>query len=727
MTDRRISLTLVLHNHQPVGNFGFVFEDNYRAAYRPLLAALQRHPGVRLGLHYTGPLLDWFKVHKPEALEQLRGLIDRGQVEILGGGYYEPVLASLRETDRVGQLTRMADEVEALFGSRPRGAWLAERVWEPDVPTSLAKAGYTYTIVDDAHFRAAAIPAERHWGSYSTDDQGYRVIVYGSEQGLRYRIPFRPVEEVIEYLHEHATEDGRLVGMMGDDGEKFGTWPGTWELCYGKGDWVERFFSALEENSAWLTLLQPAEALVQHPPIGRVYLPTGSYAEMGEWSLPVEARREFAQLLHDAVEQGKPEARWMRGGFWRSFQINYREINDLHKQMLRVSRKVDALRREGAGQVSDVRLVRIADHLYQGQSNDCYWHGLFGGIYLSHMRLATLEHLIAAEDAADRAGGVSGVTVEPQDLDIDGYDELLVSTPGQIVAIKPSEGGGIGSWDARAARHALASVMRRRPEAYHDTLVAADTGEVEEQEAGEGAVSIHDLIKVNEPGISKRLWYDRYERRSSLVHLLPLGTTPDQFEQAAFEELGDFVNGPFEVLEVDGERVVLERRGALRQADGTSVPLRMRKSFSFGAERRVPTLDLSVEVTNAGHRSIEALLGIEWALNMLGGGGNPAAWYAVGGDRGAFDARRVADQADHVSMGNTYVAIELESRPQPATSAWWSSIETISVSESGFEGNHQGGCLLWVWPLRLEPGATTTFRLANLVRCHVDRAEEEGL
>ncbi len=344
MTDRRISLTLVLHNHQPVGNFGFVFEDNYRAAYEPMLAALERHPGVRLGLHYTGPLLDWFKAHRPEALERLRALVERGQVEVLGGGYYEPVLASLPETDRVGQLTRMADEVETLVGRRPVGAWLAERVWEPDVPTSLARAGYAYTIVDDAHFRAAAIPAERHWGSYSTDDQGHRVIVFGSEQGLRYRIPFRPVEEVIDYLREHATEDGELVGMMGDDGEKFGTWPGTWELCHGTGEWVERFFTALETHAAWLTLLQPAEALRRHPPIGRVYLPTGSYAEMGEWSLPVEARREFSHLLHEAVAHERPEARWMRGGFWRSFQVNYREINDLHKQMLRVSRKVDALR-----------------------------------------------------------------------------------------------------------------------------------------------------------------------------------------------------------------------------------------------------------------------------------------------------------------------------------------------------------------------------------------------
>ncbi len=558
MDDRSISLTLVLHNHQPVGNFGWVFEDNWAKAYAPMLDALERHPGVRLGLHYTGPLLEWFKSSKKEAIERLGALVDREQVEILGGGYYEPVLASLRETDRIGQLIRMADEVEDLFGRRPNGAWLAERVWEPDVPRALAKAGYAFTIVDDAHFRAAAIPEERHWGHYSTDDQGHRVSVFGSEQGLRYRIPFRPVDETIEYLRLHATADGSPVGMMGDDGEKFGTWPGTGELCYGQERWVEHFFEALEANGEWLNVLRPSDALAQHPPIGRVYLPTGSYAEMGEWSLPVEARREFTTLLHDAIEQGRPEARWMRGGFWRSFQINYREINDLHKQMLRTSRKVDGL---GAGSVGDRQLAIIRDHLYQGQSNDCYWHGLFGGVYLSHMRLATLEHLIAAEDAADRAAGSGDVSISVADLDADGFDELLVNAPGQVVAIKPNEGGGIGSWDIRAVRHALASVMRRRPEAYHDTLRAADTDQSQQQEAGEGAVSIHDLVKVNDPGMSQRLWYDDYERRSGLVHLLPLGTTAEAFEQTDHRELGDFVTDAFEVMHSDDRRSRAGARG----------------------------------------------------------------------------------------------------------------------------------------------------------------------
>ncbi|MEO5883969.1 MAG: alpha-amylase, partial [Candidatus Limnocylindrales bacterium] len=296
----RISLALTLHNHQPVGNFGWVFAEVYEQAYEPMVAALEQHPTVRLSLHYTGPLLEWFVAERPEFVDRLRVLSGRGQVEILGGGQYEPVLASLPERDRIGQLRRMADELERLFGRRPHGAWLAERVWEPDLPTSLVAAGYRWTILDDAHFRAAAIPEEDLWGPYTTEDQGHLLRVFGTEQGLRYRIPFRDVEDVIGYLRDHATEAGDRVGMMGDDGEKFGAWPTTWQHCWGEGRWVERFFEALEANSEWLTTTTPSDWLDRHAPIGRVYVPTGSYAEMGEWALPANESLVYADVLHRA-------------------------------------------------------------------------------------------------------------------------------------------------------------------------------------------------------------------------------------------------------------------------------------------------------------------------------------------------------------------------------------------------------------------------------------------
>jgi len=724
--DARISLALAIHNHQPVGNFGWVIERNHERAYQPLVEALERHPTVRLALHYTGPLLEWLRSERPQFLERVAALVARGQVEVMGGGYYEPVLASLPEGDRVGQLTCMARELGELFGSRPRGAWLAERVWEPDLPTSLVAAGYRWTILDDAHFRAAAVPEADLWGAYMTDDQGKRLAIFGTEQGLRYRIPFGTVEDVIAYLRGHATADGDRVGVMGDDGEKLGAWPHTWEHCWGEQGWVERFFAALEANAGWLTTVTPTDWLERCPPVGRIYVPTGSYAEMGEWALPAAEGLAYREQLHADLAAGRPEPRWMRGGFWRNFQVKYREVNDLHKQMLRTSAKVAAM---PPGAAHD----RALDHLYQGQSNDCYWHGLFGGIYLSHMRLATGAHLIAAEDAADAAGRDGGLPVDGgilYDLDLDGVDELLLTSPGQVLGIKPTEGAGIGTWDVRAVRHALTSVLRRRPEAYHAQLIAFEAARGDPTAtATDGAettapASIHDRVSVREPGLVARLVYDAYERRSGLVHVLPIGTTSEAFMAGSVAESGDFRAGPYAVERLGPTEAVLVRHGQVGDGDDVQ-PLEVRKTIRTTGGRRDPRLELEVAACNPGPAALEAVLAVEWSLTLLGGGGNPAASYRIAGQEWPFDSTGTAAGIAEIEAGNRDVGLELHTRLAPDATVWWSSIETISLSEEGFERLHQGSSLTFVWPLHLRPGETATYTVATRLTTTRDADAEE--
>jgi 4-alpha-glucanotransferase len=719
----RISLALALHNHQPVGNFGWVFEEVFELAYQPMIEALERHEGVRLSLHYTGPLLAWLTSERPDTMDRLRALVARDQVEILGGGHYEPVLASLPERDRIGQLRRMGDELERLFGHRPRGAWLAERVWEPDLPTSLVTAGYDWTILDDAHFRAAAIPEADLWGPYTTEDQGHLLRVFGTEQGLRYRIPFREVGEVIEYLREHATDEGDRVGMMGDDGEKFGAWPTTWEHCWGERRWVERFFEALEANADWLTTTTPSAWLAEYPPIGRVYVPTGSYAEMGQWALPPNESLVFTDVLHRAQAEHRPEARWLRGAFWRNFQVKYREINDLHKRMLRVSNAV-------AGMPDGPTKERALAHLYQGQSNDCYWHGLFGGIYISHMRLATHEHIIAAEDLAETATG-SLHHAETNDLDMDGVDEVLLSDDGQVVTIDLDGGAGIGAWDIRSVRHALAAVMRRRPEAYHETLLALETsvaagGGVSVGGEGDGGgdggsapASIHDTIRVKEPGLARRLVYDAYERRSGLVRALPLDATADDWSMARATELGDAVDGAFEVIDLGPGNLVTRREAVIAGANVGAT-----KTLTLGGYRRAPTLTLRLDLEHRDGPPLEARIGVEWALTMLGGGGNPSAWWDVGGVRSGHDGAGTAEDLTTIAQGNDYIGVSVTTTTSQAD-AWWAPIETVSNSEAGFERVYQGGALLLSWPVRLAAGERWTRTISHVVATTHDRATEE--
>ncbi|HYI23517.1 MAG TPA: alpha-amylase/4-alpha-glucanotransferase domain-containing protein [Candidatus Limnocylindrales bacterium] len=671
----RISLALVVHNHQPVGNFGWVIEEVFEKAYEPLIGALEKHPTIRLALHYTGPLLEWMAANEPASLERLRSLVERDQVEILGGGMFEPILAALPERDRHGQLTRMRADIERRFGVAPRGAWLAERVWEPSLPADLANAGYAYTVLDDNHLRAASVPEDAMWGTYTTDDQGKMLTIFGTEKGLRYRIPWKPVDDLISYLKSNATEAGDRIGIMGDDGEKFGAWPGTHALCWGREAWIEKCFTALEENADWLTTVTPTQWMADHPPIGRVYIPTASYVEMTEWALPADEAPVFRRLVAAADEAKSPSTRFLRGGFWRNFQARYREINDLHKQMLRVSGAVNAM---SAGPLRD----RAVDHLYRAQSNDCYWHGLFGGIYIVHMRMATHAELIAASDLAlaDRiAGGVG-------DFDLDGRDEVLIGSVGQNVLIDPAEGAGIGQWDLRASRVALASVLRRRPEAYHEKL--------------------KKLADASGKELVRHLVYDDHERRSGVLRLL----------DPAGRELGDFVNGEWHIESAEQSKAVLSRL-----APGLFV----RKTVSVAGDRLEGSLSVSVEVQNRGLGTLTGTLELEWNVNLMGGGGNEKAYYRWAGREARFDTAGTVDPGVALSFGNEQEGVNVRAEIDPPTEQEWLSVDTVSNSESGYEKVHQGSCLTQRWRLDLGPSEkqvfTTTFRSTQ----SRDRSAEE--
>ena len=224
---QKFQLVLLIHAHQPVGNFEDVFESSYAKSYLPFLETLARHPSVHIGLHYSGSLLEWIERAHPEYFGRLREMVNREQVEIVGGGFYEPILIAVPAEDRHEQITRLAGYVEKHFERRPAGAWLAERVWEPELPSTLAPAGVEYTLVDDNHFLGAGFDLEQLHGYYIAEDQGHKVKMLAGLKSLRYLIPFRGVDEIAQFLRKTSVEHPGGFAAMGDDLEKFGVWPGT--------------------------------------------------------------------------------------------------------------------------------------------------------------------------------------------------------------------------------------------------------------------------------------------------------------------------------------------------------------------------------------------------------------------------------------------------------------------------------------------------------------------
>lgn len=690
----RVRFSLAIHNHQPVGNFPHVFDAAYTQSYLPMLEALERHPGIPVALHYSGPLLDWLEASHPEFFPRLRVLVARNQVELLTGGYYEPILPIISERDRQGQIHKMSAYLRRRFGATPSGLWLAERVWEPHLARSIAQSGATYTIVDDAHFLAAGWREDALRGYFVTEDEGVTLKIFPSLRRLRYLIPWGLVDDVMNFLRrggesgESANRDTGSLLLMGDDGEKFGLWPGTYAHCW-EGGWVEAFFAALEGAGSWLEVVTPAVAVSQ-PAAGRAYLPTASYDEMTEWALPADRSAAFAEIKHRMDESGDPAAAFLRGGYWRHFFIKYPEINTLHKKMLRVSAKVWRMR-------PGRRREQALNELWQAQCNCPYWHGVFGGAYLPHIRRANFAHLIAAEALADRDRRGPGVTVG--DYDADGADEVELASPAMVVTIDPTDGGGVVEWDWRKRRINLTNVLTRRPEASHRQLREA-SGDVP---ATAGAPeTIHTTrVRVKEEGLQRLLIYDRYRRSSFLDHFLGPDVKAEAFLRGAYDEYGTFVDSPyaFHPHRSAGQTAVsLVRDGEVKSA-GEPMPVRVAKRLTL--DRRSPHLVVDYQVTNTGGRRLATIFAVEtnWAIT------DPASPVRVNGQ--TRDARTVpvaegVERVEFTDFGwDGDAALEF-----PPARLWLLPLETVSNSEAGFERIFQGITCLCAWPVELDPGQT---------------------
>jgi alpha-amylase len=691
-----LRLVLILHNHQPIGNFDGVFEQAYQDSYLPFLDVYERFDGLPIALHTSGSLMEWLAERHPEYVDRVARLVEAGRIEIVGGPFFEPILTMIPSRDRVGQIEQYTDWLRKNLGASVHGMWMPERVWEQSLTRDIVDAGMKFTLLDDFHFKAAGWTQDELHGYYLTEDDGRLLAVFPGSEKLRYTIPFAEPQATIDYLqHVQSIRPGAVV-VFGDDGEKFGTWPDTKAHVYDNG-WLHQFFEALAANSSWLKVTTPSEALESVAPLGKMYIPEGSYREMTEWALPSQQLENFEDLHHDFEERGQWEAvkPFVRGGYWRNFKAKYPETGEMYARMQMVSRRLDTLKRGGAAG----ELIEFATTaLYRGQCNCSYWHGAFGGTYLPHLRNAVFNQLIAADNLMDEyegRGWVDGdawIELDAADYNFDGRQEARLATNRLVVMAEPHAGGRLYEIDIRTICHNLLATLARRPEAYHRKVLAGPSAD------GGNVASIHDRVVFKQENLDQEVVYDAFLRKMLIDHFYDLDVDHHAVVRNEYREQGDFVDGSYEAkLRRSADRMQLQMS---RDGHVDGHPVRITKGVTMvagGDELEIVYLLEGLPTDRPVH------FGVEFNFAGMPSGADDR-YFATPDDQqlGQLGERLDLHDQTGLTLVDEWLGLACRLGVNQPTSVWTFPIATVSQSEGGFELVHQSVAVIPHWILQAD-------------------------
>lgn len=646
----KLKFIMIFHNHQPVGNFDYVFEKAYNEAYKPFLEIFKKF-NLKMNLHISGPLLMWLKKNKPSYIEDISLLIKKGQIEILGSGYSEPILAVIPKNDAMDQILIYKELLSKTFDTSVDGAWLTERVWEPHLPEIFHMAGIKYIIVDDYHFLRSGFDTNELDGYYLTEFENKKVAIYPGSEKLRYFIPFRTVEENIEYFKEIYNKGIKTL-IFADDGEKFGIWPETYKWVY-EERWLYKFFDFIE-NSAFLETYTLKEHYENSLPKGICYLPTTSYPELGEWALPAESSFKFKKYFDNFKTQANFEdiKPFFQGGQWRNFLSKYRESQLIHKKMIFLSEKMKDIDKEEK------------EPLYLAQCNDAYWHGVFGGLYLPHLRREINSNLIRAEKKCFKEPFITFY-----DFDCDNLEEIYLKNQYISTIIDPYDGGTLLYISFLPKDICVSDTLTRRKEAYHLRLLEA-------KNSYEGTKTIHDIFKVKEQGLHKQLVYDNYFRASNRVHI---------FDEISLEKLKNMAFKPH-IVSVDSYGILKVEQKNIQEV------LLEHKFLTKKISLNEKIIKTEIEIKNIDNHNI---IGVEFNLNLFAPDADDRYFLTEEGEKYHLNYCGAFYETNNLSIIDKWFGIKIELVSKTLRNILIYPIYTVSLSEDGVEKTYQGSSILF--------------------------------
>jgi len=663
MIMKKVNILFVLHNHQPCDNFGWVFDDAYTKAYEPFLSVLEKYPRVKICMHYSGSLFEWIYKNRPEFFDRLKKLVKTRQIELLTGGYHEPILSMIPDRDSTGQINMLSQFIKNHFEFIPHGLWLTERVWEDGMPDFLLKQGLDFTFIDENHLRKAGVNDEFIHGYYTLPNN---FKVFPISKKLRYIIPFAKTQDIIEYCKSIAEKTENSFVVFADDGEKFGMWPHTSEWVY-KKKWLEDFFEYLNREDACVRTVSAAEAVEIAKPKEITAIPKSSYSEMMEWS---------------------------NGDFNNFFKI-YPEANIMRNRMIYVSDMLAGQKRYPySTSKQKLYLERARRELYKAQSGCAYWHGIFGGLYFNHLRSGVYRHLINAQSLIDEVSAGKQVYIKSADLDSDLHEEYILGNKFMNIYVKPDNKGTVFQLDNKAKSQNMINTIARRREPYHDKLLSGKKiryHEVRRSIANDKYINIHDVLGIKGRHLKKYLVYDDGEKSSFVDYIVSGKMRLNDFASGNTGQMIKVSKYPYRILKKetkDAISLIMEKEEDFL-INGIYHTIWIRKEMTVSTK---PEFTFQYTIKNISRDMLRTSFATEFNWSLM---------------NKVYMKSRCLKKARVFSLKDEWNGASVKYMFNQDVEIWTTPVFTLNETEAGLDSSYQCLSLLVQKPLCLKPGEET--------------------
>ncbi|MDR0494306.1 MAG: DUF1926 domain-containing protein [Treponema sp.] len=398
----KISLVLGSHAHVPYGAETDEFEKIYARLLLPFISGLNKFPHIQAALHYSGVLLHWVERSRPELFMLIEDMVSRKQVEMLGGGFYEPLLPIIPLQDKIGQIELLTTYLRRQFGKRPQGCWIPAFAWEQALVSPLASCGMGFTFLSERQFTLAGV--NRADVPCICEDQGKLITVFPVAQSLEAALAEKSFSALLpamqrDYNKRHSGDAELAVSIFPEKiriGEKEST-----DQAWG------RFFEEISSCAGFIETVTP----------GKLYKGLNNLQKLS-----------FPDSSGDA-ESVPP----------RRFIIEHPEAGGIYAKMVFTNVLINQLRGDKS------RKHSAHEELWKAQGSDLFRSTGMRGLHNHLLRNAAYGALLGAERVTREKSKFSPSLV-PYDFNMDGAQEWLFQDA-RINCYVQSTGGGVFELD----------------------------------------------------------------------------------------------------------------------------------------------------------------------------------------------------------------------------------------------------------------------------------------